>query len=260
MPSEPELKVIHGEFLILLQKFHELCISNNIKYSLLGGTLLGAIREKGFIPWDDDVDVVFIRSEYEKFFAVLQEIKLDEGIRFESLERTYKLIMERKGRPPVWIDVQVYDYISEKPFSKKLKICGTCFFAGFLRKHREELLKAKLRGQGGLKYAAYNIAFLLGRLFPIKVRFQMWNAFCKKWFCGTRKMIYRSNDLYRGILMISPAAIMEDYMLVPFENIELMVTKDYREILVPLYGEDYMTPKRYGENEVKAHEINRKLI
>ena len=258
MPSEPELKVIHGEFLILLQKFHELCISNNIKYSLLGGTLLGAIREKGFIPWDDDVDVVFIRPEYEKFSAVLQKIKLGREIRFESLERerACKLIMEREGKPTVWIDVQVYDYISEKPLSKKIKICGTCFFAGFLRKHREELFKAKL---GGWKYAAYHIAFLLGRPFPLKFRFQMWNAFCKKWFCGTRKLIYLSNSTYRGVQIISPVKIMEDYMLVPFENIKLMVTKNYRGILVPLYGEDYMTPKRY-EEDVKVHEINRKLV
>lgn len=260
MPSDPEFKEIHEEFLILLKKFHEFCLANDIKYSLHAGNLLGAVREKGFIPWDDDVDITLTRAEYEKLHDALKTKGLGEGIRFEDLERTYKLIMKQPGKPAIWIDIQVYDFISEHPLGRKLKIYGTCFFAGFLRKSRKELLKAKLRGQGGWRYVAYNIAFLLGRPFPLKLRFQMWNAFCKNWFCGTRKLIYRSNDLYKGILPAFPAEVMGDYTIVPYENIKLMITKHYHEILVAHYGEDYMTPKRYGENEEKAHEINRILM
>lgn len=260
MPSDPEFKELHEEFLILLKIFHDLCMENGIKYSLHGGNLLGAIREKGFIPWDDDVDVVLMRAGFEKLRDVAQKTELGEGVRFEPLERTYKLIMKRQDKPAVWLDIQVYDYISENPVSRKLKIYGTCFFAGFLRKDRRELLKAKLRGQGGWRYVFYNVAFYMGRPFPLKVRFKMWETFCKKWFCGTRKLIYRSNDLYKGVLMVFPKEVMDNYSLVPYENLELMITKRYHEVLVPLYGEDYMTPVKYEENETEAHEINRSLM
>ena len=72
MPSEPELRELHQQMLVLLQKFHEICMENGIKYSLYGGTLLGAVREKGFIPWDDDLDVVIVRKEYKKLRSVMK--------------------------------------------------------------------------------------------------------------------------------------------------------------------------------------------
>lgn len=50
-----------------LLRFDNFCREHNIKYSIAYGTALGAIRHKGFIPWDDDVDVIMLRSEYEKF-------------------------------------------------------------------------------------------------------------------------------------------------------------------------------------------------
>ena len=72
MPSEVGMEELHKHLLILLKDFHQLCMDNDIKYSLHGGTLLGAIREKGFIPWDDDLDVTMTRPEYEKFKYFMQ--------------------------------------------------------------------------------------------------------------------------------------------------------------------------------------------
>ena len=54
----------------VLQEFHDFCEANGLRYSLGFGTLLGAIRHKGFIPWDDDVDVVMPRPDYERFFEL----------------------------------------------------------------------------------------------------------------------------------------------------------------------------------------------
>lgn len=53
--------------------FDKVCREHNIKYSLNGGTLLGAIRHKGFIPWDDDVDVMLLRDENEKLLKIMDE-------------------------------------------------------------------------------------------------------------------------------------------------------------------------------------------
>lgn len=61
---------IHSVLLKLLLDFDELCRANGIRYFLGGGTLLGAIRHEGFIPWDDDVDVMMLREDYDRFCAL----------------------------------------------------------------------------------------------------------------------------------------------------------------------------------------------
>lgn len=62
-----QLRDIQKVSLEILKDVHEFCISNDIKYSLGSGTMLGAVRHKGFIPWDDDIDIVMPRPDYERF-------------------------------------------------------------------------------------------------------------------------------------------------------------------------------------------------
>lgn len=68
--SEKELRNLQLIELEMLIEVDRICRKNNIKYSLDGGTLLGAIRHKGFIPWDDDLDVMFTHVEYENFIRL----------------------------------------------------------------------------------------------------------------------------------------------------------------------------------------------
>ena len=75
-----KLQLIELELLI---EFDRICRKNNIRYTLTGGTLLGAVRHGGFIPWDDDADVSMLRREYEKFKKVC-EIELDDKYYFQD--------------------------------------------------------------------------------------------------------------------------------------------------------------------------------
>ena len=65
--KEMTLREVQLFGLEILKDVHHFCTLNGIRYSLAYGTLLGAIRHKGFIPWDDDIDIVMPRPDYEKF-------------------------------------------------------------------------------------------------------------------------------------------------------------------------------------------------
>lgn len=80
-----ELSEIKNIELDILKNFDGFCRENNLYYSLSGGTLLGAIRHKGFIPWDDDIDVCMPRSDYEKLKRIFPEI-LNKNYEIRSIE------------------------------------------------------------------------------------------------------------------------------------------------------------------------------
>ena len=71
--STEQLEKLHQVELKALLKFDQVCRKYNLQYTLDGGTLLGAIRHKGFIPWDDDTDVCMLREDFEKLRSIPKE-------------------------------------------------------------------------------------------------------------------------------------------------------------------------------------------
>ena len=83
---------LQKRLLLLLKEIDEICKKNNITYYIDGGSAIGAIRHHGFIPWDDDIDIVMTRNNYNKFVQIIdKEIKPNR--KFESFENNQKYTM-----------------------------------------------------------------------------------------------------------------------------------------------------------------------
>lgn len=129
-----KLQLIELELLI---EFDRICRKYNIRYTLTGGTLLGAVRHGGFIPWDDDADVSMLRQEYEKFKKVcaselnstyyFQDMQSTEGYRwgYGKLRKSGTLFLrENQEHMPynqgVFIDIFPRDGVPDKFVFRKL--------------------------------------------------------------------------------------------------------------------------------------------
>ncbi|WP_173669504.1 LicD family protein [Sharpea azabuensis] len=137
--SSEEIKKIE---LNILLEFKKICDDNNLRFNLSGGTLLGAVRHKGFIPWDDDIDVCMPRPDYEKLFEISKD---SNGMLNEHLElascvngkndypyakifdtRTHLNQKYRNDGNSLWIDIMPVDGLPEdfeatKNIYKKVK-------------------------------------------------------------------------------------------------------------------------------------------
>lgn len=130
MSNNYDLKRIQEIELEILDEVIRICDKNNIKYNLEGGSMIGAIRHNGMIPWDDDIDLAMMRGEYTKFVEacktdldssrfVFQDCHTDKrcGFIFGKIRRKNTILSENYSyhlpfEQGVWVDIFVYDYVS----------------------------------------------------------------------------------------------------------------------------------------------------
>lgn len=253
MPSDPELVNIHRDLLTLLKKIHVICTENNIEYSIHGGTLLGAVREKGFIPWDDDADIAMMRGEYNKLFVLVKNAKLPGNITVETNCRCPRFIMRENGKATAFVDIFIYDYVTSNPLGYKIKFWTNMFLRTFIE-DSVNLKAAKTRNRyAPWTYTLFGFFQKVGKILPDGFALRMFTGFNVHCLQGKRQYLIRSNDGYKGLHDLLPAGVMESFELVLFEGTELMMATRGREVLSTGYGDDYMTPKKVTDIEIQAH-------
>lgn len=127
-PSTGFLREYQYALLYLLKEFDRVCGENNIRYWLSGGTLLGAKRHNGFIPWDDDVDVDMMRDDYEKFPQIFNNSTKNPDLfceiwRDKNAPATCILKIKHKKIKQLFMDIFPHDfYIKNVQGEEKIKL------------------------------------------------------------------------------------------------------------------------------------------
>lgn len=242
----------------LFKAFASVCEKHHLQYFLVGGSALGAIRHKGFIPWDDDIDVGMPRKDYDAFIKLQKEFEgtpyfiqnfmsdpcyiynygklRDSSTTF--IEDVYKNHRINHG---VWIDIFPIDGFSKKmmpreKLAKKVRHIWHQVYLSYLPS-----LRRKVRKETWFKDILLNIVAGLFYIFDIA---HYRNKHVEKY---VRKIPLEESVMagnYFGFNMKREAMdtnLFKEFVKVPFEDTEAYVLKDYDTYLRNLYGE-YMTP------------------
>lgn len=231
----------------ILNEVVAICDSLDIRYFLVEGTLLGAVRHKGFIPWDDDIDIGMLRDDYNRFVKeapsklnyplFLQTYETDHNypityakIRNDKTTFIESSVKNIKMNHGVYIDIFPFDYYPEKKFSSivldlKLKAMAYSISCAFYIK--EGRFKSFLRKIiGSLFYATYYDAVAEKNKIIVSQK--------------KTKLIYNYGGPW-GKKELIPAEWFSDFCKMKFEGLDLWVPCKYDLYLSHLYG-DYMTP------------------
>jgi len=270
-----EMKKVWAVELDLLCEFDRICKEHHISYIADGGTLLGAIRHNGFIPWDDDIDVGMLRSEYEKLNAIAstefhdpyfwQTEETDPGslrghAQLRNSDTTGILYCEQDRRIPfnqgIFIDVfQFDDSITdqkklEEQFRNIVKYKQmACFEADLTIRYSYDNLKQHSTFKHRLKM---NVLHTCLKLFHInldyKVPYQKFLDECIK-FKGSN--FGKVADYVLPITIVSGSRDKNCFLKTvehEFEFIKIPVPVDYDSALKQTFGSDYMVMKRNNSN------------
>lgn len=264
MNKEETLKEVKKAELNILSTVDDFCKKNNIKYSLAYGTLLGAVRHKGFIPWDDDIDIWMTRENYNKFIRVwkqnpvqgyiLQNTDLEEDFsqNFTKIRKDNTAFIQTEEEKTtnyhkgIFIDIFPLDRVAKTPSKIAVQKLYAMLTMLFYRKYAPPTEK-------GLK--KYISEFFL-KIVP-KSKYE--NA--RKYFenkylflSGDVDCSWLSNSTYRDLSIYYDSDMMDDYTFLQFEGRNFMSVSKWNHALKMKYG-DYMQLPPEEDRVWKHHPI-----
>lgn len=267
-----ELQLVELE---IMKIFVEICARHNLRYAMIGGTMLGAVRHKGFIPWDDDIDVGMPREDYEKFLEIVRG-ELPEHYDFLNYKqnddylRYFSRVVDtrvevtnasyaNKRVEHAWIDIFPLDGMPRTKLGRyihfwhmtawKFLYHASCF---------DELVNLNRAGRPFYQRVLIKVMQATRNL-TAKLN-------TKKLLLRIEKLLmkYSCNDCEYGISLfgaymlkeIMPKRIFGEGALYDFEDSKFVGPEKYDEFLTLLYG-DYMTPpKNKNKHTLEKIEVN----
>ncbi len=241
-----QLEHLQKVILSIAKDVDELCRKNDIEYYLVGGSAIGAIRHKGFIPWDDDYDIIMDHANYEKFIRVCKEqldkdkYYLQEGLKdwplyFSKVRLKGTILDEVEGyvknddMQGIFIDIFKMDNVSSNPLIARWQyVCGKYYMCYHLLERTYSSASLKQR-------------FLLSLAAPCKIP-------CVRNFFRRQVEKYNGRETeYYGFFYgrtrfrsaVIKKTIFGKAVRVPFEDAEFPIAEHYHEYLTQVFG-DYM--------------------
>lgn len=259
--NQDDIEMMHSIQLELLEEVHRVCKECGITYCIMAGTMLGAVRHEGFIPWDKDADVALLRKEYDAFAKAcdthlnhekyyFQDHRNTEGYRwgYGKLRRKNTLVLrESQEHMPygsgVGIDIFPFDYVPNGKIPQIIHDSASAVLRKFAWCHigKIEEKDPKIR--------------LLYHIMDSVPEETVKNT-VEKWISLSNK---KETELVRVLLF--PTLTKERFFYkkwfselnpIDFEGVSLMGTKDYENYLFFQYG-DYMTPPPKSEQIVAGN-------
>ena len=249
---------VQTHLLKIFKEFVRVCEKHHLRYFVDSGTLIGALRHKGFVPWDDDIDVMMPREDFDKYIKLQSEY---EGtpyfiqtwrsdphytycfakLRDSSTTFIENFYVNHHINHGLWIDIFVLDGVSykEKPrekFAHRFRFTWYMNYMSYLPQ-----LTRKFHKETFFKDLGLNI---VGCLFYIMDPFHLRNRIVEKYMKHHKleksKMVANYYD-FKPKKQAMRKELFDEYIQVPFEDMMVNAPKGYDEYLTILYG-DWRTP------------------
>ncbi len=249
-----EMKAVWAVQLDLLSRFQDVCHRHGLTYFASGGTLLGAVRHQGYIPWDDDIDIMMLREDYDKLLAVADS-EFSAPYFFQTVyndkqysrghaqlrnSNTTAILVQEKGCYPfnqgIFIDIFPFDALADDERARH-KQCRAI-------NRWERLLNLSVRYPSNqYKSPLKTLLHGLLSLIPYHVFLALKEKACTRYNGQGMKQVGPISFLVDDERLVFPADAFNDTCTVPFEHTTIDIPAAYDVLLTRQYG-DYHTMRQ----------------
>lgn len=257
----------------IAKEVKRICLLNDIDYFLDSGTLLGAVRHKGFIPWDDDIDIGMKRLDYEKFISIAgNEIKKDfllqtwqsddnYALPFAKVRKNNTVFIERgaeksKAHNGIYIDIFPYDSYPISDIARlkqgtllyiiKRMLLAKCKYTPWAGDSKEKRI---------IKTIVYFFLQIISIVYTKKSLISKYNSVAQKYNNDKNKshLMYEQAGAARYGEWVVPESCFNDFIELKFEDTFFQCPKEYDIYLESVYSNYMELPPE--EERINRHQV-----